>query len=467
MESAVLSTLMRSDEFFGKSYSFLKEDHFQSVENSTIFKEIQKFVSEHNLRPTMKDIGLAIKNSGSISNQLKQTTISQFKEIATDEVITNIKPFLKSTENWVQKQELTKAIFASADIIKNDHEFDPIVGMITDALKINFDTNIGMKYLESIKERIEYYKRKQHGLTTGIPSIDRVLGGGLYDKTLNLLMAVSHGGKTVGGISIAAHNVLQGKNVLFVTLEMPEEQIGQRIDANIMDIAMDDFRTMPAEQIEKQFDAIKPTLGKMIIKEFPAGIFNTLMLESLVNDLKNEHDLSFDLIVIDYLTLMASSRTTLAKSGGTYAYYKLIAEELHGFSKTCPNNKGGEGLPVLTFAQLNRSAYGNLESGLESVADSLGIIQTADTAFIFVSNDQMKEMGQMIWKAVKNRNTGSLSSTMVKADFPHMRFSDWDGDGEISTGTNAVLSSMNNMDIMNPTGMISQLDVGMLDFGDK
>lgn len=467
MEAEVLGTLLRNDEYFGKSYSFLKPEHFHSIENATIFSEISKFVEEHSVRPTLKDIGLQIKNSGTIGVQLKQATISQFKEIAQDEPITNIKPFLKSTENWVQKQELTKAIFASADIIKGDQAFDPIVGMITDALKINFDSNVGMKYLETIQDRIDYYKRKQYGLSTGIKSIDKTLGGGLYPKTLNLLMAVSHGGKTVGGISIAAHNVLQGKNVLFVSLEMPEEQIGMRIDANIMDIAMSDFKTMPAEQIEKQFNSIKPTLGKMIIKEYPAGIFNTLKLEALVNDLKNEYDISFDLIVIDYLTLMASSRTTLAKSGGTYAYYKLIAEELHAFAKTCPNNSGGEGLPVLTFAQLNRSAYGNLESGLESVADSLGIIQTADTACIFVSNDQMKEMGQMIWKYVKNRNTGSLSNVMVKADFPHMRFTDWEEDGQISDGTHAVLNTLNNMDVMNPTGMVAQLDVGMLDFGDK
>lgn len=195
MENAVLQTLMKSQEFFGKSYSFLKEEHFQSVENSTIFGEIQKFMTEHSVRPTIKDIGLQIKNSGTISNQLKATVLGRFKELAMEEPVTNIKPFLKSTQQWIQKQELTKAIFSSADIIQNDEAFDPIVGMITDALKINFDTDIGMKYLDSIEERIDFYKQVQHGLTTGISSIDRALGGGLFDKTLNLLLATSHGGK--------------------------------------------------------------------------------------------------------------------------------------------------------------------------------------------------------------------------------------------------------------------------------
>jgi len=472
MENAVLQTLMKSEEYFGKSYSFIKTEHFESVENSTIFGEIQKYMTDHSVRPTIKDIGLQIKNSGTISNQLKAPVLARFKELALEERVTNIKPFLKSTQQWVQKQELTKAIFASADIIQKDSAFDPIVGMITDALKINFDTDIGMKYNDSIEDRIDYYKQVQHGLTTGIPAIDSALGGGLFDKTLNLLMAVSHGGKTVGGISIAAHNVLQGKNVLFVTLEMPEEQIGLRVDANILDIATHEFKTMPREDIAKQFNAVKPVLGKMVIKEFAAGIFNTLMLESLVNDLKNEHDISFDMIVIDYLTLMASSRTTLDKSGGTYSYYKLIAEELHGFAKTCPNNKDGIGLPLLTFAQLNRGAYGNIDAGLESVADSLGIIQTADTAVLFIQNDQMKEMNQMIWKFAKNRNTGSLDSVMVKADFPKMRFSDWDGEDMVSNDSNAVMaqginkiaSSMPDLGLQNPTGMVAQMDVGQLNF---
>lgn len=472
MENTVLQTLMKSEEYFGKSYSFLKEEHFQSVENSTIFAEIQKFTNEHSIKPTMKDIGIQIKNSGAISSQLKISTIAKFKAIATEEPITNIKPFLKNTNQWVQKLELKKAIFAAADIITKDEAFDPIVGMITDALKINFDTEIGMKYLESIKDRIEYYKQKQHGLTTGITSIDRALGGGVFDKTLNVLLAPSHAGKTVGLISIAAHNVLKGKNVLFVTLEMPEEQIGLRIDANIMDISTHDFKTMPAEDIEKQFNSVKPVLGKLVIKEYAAGVFNTLMLESLLNDLKNEHGISFDMIAIDYLTLMASSRTTLAKSGGTYAYYKLIAEELHGFSKTCPNNKGYEGLPIITASQLNRSAYGNIDAGLESVADSLGIIQTADVAILFISSDQMKETNQMIWKFGKNRNTGQLDNIMVKTDFPKMRFTDWDGDDTINDSSMAVMdqginglnTQMPDLSLNSPTNMISQMDVGQLNF---
>lgn len=420
MEETVLQSLMNNKQYFSKAYTHLDSDLFQSPENSVIFDTIHEYVKNHSVQPNMKEIGLTIKESNKIAKALKLSALERFKEIAKDAPIDNLDFMLQKTETWVQKQKLTKSIFTAADIIQSDGAFEPIVGMVTDALNVSFDTNTGMSYQNTVDERAEYYHRKIQGLSTGIPSMDKALGGGYMKKTLNLISAPSHGGKSALLACVSANMILRGNNILYITLEMSEEETAKRIDANILDIDINEFQNTPIDTITSKFNKVKSQLGELVIKEYPAGSFNTLHLEGLMNELAAKEFVP-DAVMIDYLGLMASSRTTLATSGGSYMYIKQIAEECHGFSKKFD-------LPVVSAAQLNRSAFGNTEVGMESISESIGLAATADTMIAMIATEQMRELNQVTIKFLKNRNTGMLDSIMLESDYPKMRYTDYNGD---------------------------------------
>ncbi len=425
---------MNNKRYFSKAFSHLDSSLFQSPENSLIFETISEYVNSFSTKPSMKEIGLTIKESNKINKNMKSATLEKFKSIAKSTPVDNIDFLIKKTETWVQKQKLTKSIFEAADIIQADGEFEPIVGMVTEALQVSFDSDTGLSYQSSIEERAKYYHRKIQGLSTGIPSLDSALGGGYMKKTLNLISAPSHGGKSALLACIAANMVFMKKlNVLYITLEMSEEETAKRIDANILDIDINKLPSVPEQEIMDKFNAIKDRMGELIIKEYPAGTFNTIHLEGLINELEAK-GFEPDIVMIDYLGLMASSRTTLQKSGGTYMYIKTIAEECHGFSKKYD-------IPVVSAAQLNRSAFGNSEVGMESISESIGLAATADTMLAMIATEQMRELNQVQIKFLKNRNTGMLGSIMLESDYPKMRYTDYDEDKVENENLSASVST--------------------------
>jgi len=421
MENVILKNLLTDDEYFGKVYSSLKPIHFTNIENTEIFNSIQKYISKYDIKPNIKELGLFIKNSSKLPESLVTKVISRYKQIMTDQPVQNKEFLLDETERYIQKIELSEAIFKSADIISADEPFEQVIGMVEDALSISFDSDVGLVYNTSAEDRFDYYTQKMIGLPIGIPSVDRALGSGLRSKTLNIAVAPSHGGKSALLVSIASNVRLRGKNVLFVSLEMTEFEIAKRIDANLLGINSNDFANVNKDEYINKIEKINDMPGGIVIKEYPAGTFNTIKLRSLLADLENEKNFIPEIIVIDYIGLMASSRVTLAQSGGSYAYFKAIAEELHGFGKK-------EDKVMVSAAQLNRGSYDNLDAGLDSIADSLGVIQTADTVMAILSNGQLREMNQALIKFLKNRNTGSLTSHLVDVDFSMSRFIDMEDD---------------------------------------
>jgi len=223
--------------------------------------------------------------------------------------------------------------------------------------------------------------------------------------------------------SQAANMILKGKKVLYVTLEMSEEETAKRIDANILDVDINELRNTGIEVLTEKFNKIKDVIGELIIKEYSAGTFNIIHLETLLQELSVKNFVP-DAIFIDYIGLMASSRISLSAAGGTYGYIKSIAEELHGFAKRFDTR-------IITASQLNRGAYGNVNAGLESVSDSIGLVQTADVFYFIINSDAMKEANQVLIKFEKNRNTGMLNSILMEVDFPKMRYTDYEGDDYI------------------------------------
>jgi replicative DNA helicase len=460
MQEIILRNLLDNSEYYRTVLPFLTSKHFQSIEAQELFKSIKDFSNEYGKAPNKKELGLILKNSTSLNDKVKDSVISFYKQVLTDDKVENNDFLLNETEKYVQRVEMTDAILKSADMIqKGESQFERILGFVSDALKIRFDTDVGLNYNESLELRLEYYHKKNIGLTSGMETIDKILGGGFKPKTLNVLGAPSHVGKSMGLISIASALALKKKKVLFLPLEMSEEEIGKRIDSNILDINSNEIKNIELDVFRQKFNSIKEYLGDMIIKEYPAGVLNTFKIEALLEDLIVNKGFVPDIIVIDYLTLMSSARLTIAQAGGGYAFYKAIAEELHALSKKY-------NVPVLTAAQLNRSAYGNKEAGLETIADSLGIVQTADVFIAMITDDVLKENGRMYWKFLKNRNTGILKSQMVGIDYTRARFFDVEEDMEaaktISSGMN--LPETVGLDMLANKGQENSLDFSVLNF---
>ncbi len=435
MEETIIQSLILDEEYFGKVYPFLKNLHFSNLEVSEIFSSLQQYIEKYEKSPNPTELGLYIKNNNTTAEALKPSVIEAYKNLMLNEEVNNKEFLIKETEKYIQRIELSDAIMASSEIIENDEPFEAVIGLVEQALSITFDTNTGLNYGDSIEDRYLYYTEKVIGIKCGIPSVDKALGDGYRKKTLNLIVAPSHGGKSARLVADSANMLISGKNVLFVTLEMPEYEIARRIDANLLNIPANDLGKMNKKEFSSRLKDIKELSGELIIKEYSAGAFNTIKLKSLMTELETEGFVP-DAIVIDYITLMSSSRTTLAKIGGTYSFYKLIAEELHGFGKT-------EDKVMLSAAQLNRGSYDNLEAGLDSIADSLGVIQTADTVQALLTNGQLREMNQLINKFLKNRNTGELSSQLLEAIFETMRFTDLDEGFNKEKGTVNAMENIN------------------------
>lgn len=437
MEETILQSLFYDSEYYTKVYSSLKGSHFSDTENNKIFSEIQSFISDNEIRPTIREIALKIKNSDKFDTKVKKSLLEKLSSFQKNEKV-NTEFLLKETENFLKKTQLTQAILDSVDIVKSGKELEPVIEKVQESLNVNFNTNPGLDYRDTIEERAEYYHENLRGLSLGIKSADKMLNGGFMDKTLNIFLSPSGGGKSAALVSVGASMLLNGKNVLYITLEMSEKEIAKRFDANILDIDTKSLKNTNKQEIEGKFNSVKEKLGYLFIKEYAAGTFNVLNLKSLIEDIHNSKNIDFDVIIIDYLTLMSSYRTTMAKSGGTYAYFKAIAEECHGFSKSCPAN-GRIGIPIVSASQLRREAFNNIEVGMDSISDSIGIVQTADTIIGILSTDALRERGECVWKFMKNRNSGVLKDIVLKVNFSKMRFEDF----EDSAVEDDVLSELN------------------------
>ena len=422
MEEVILNSLFNSERFFSVVFSHLTKDLFLGVENGVIFETIKTYTDEYQKKPGLREIGLSIKESSKLPVVVKNNTISKFKEIVKDGPIDNMDFILDKTEKWIQKQRLTTAIFTAADIIKKDGEFEPIVSMVEESLKISFETSIGLVYNETEEDRMKYYKSKEAFSSTGLASIDKVLGGGIRPSSLFLLNGGSHTGKTAAKIFLTSSLLLKKENVLFVTLEMPEYEIGKRLDANLMGLTINELGTLPDEIIRKKWDSVKNNIGKLVIKEYGAGTFNTLQLKALIDELKTKKDFIPDAVVVDYLGLMTSHRASA--NSNSYDSLGKVAEDLHALSKHVYDSRGKKGIKVITSSQLNRSSYGNLSSGMEAVSESLKIMMTADVAIMLLTNDQLRGLNQQVWKFVKNRYTGDMRSVLIETNFARMMYKD-------------------------------------------
>jgi len=453
IEDVILQNLMNSESYYTKAYSHLSKGLFQDPNNATIFEAIKNLTDKYNKRPNAREIGLEIKQDNSLNKTLQQTTISKFKDVLRDPPIQNMDFLIDQTQRWVQKIQLSKTIFEAADIIQSNQPFDPIPGMVEKSLNINFDTSIGLNYHDTINERLEYYKSMEAFTPIGLPSLDKVLGGGIRPGSLFMFIGPTHTGKTAAKVFTTANLLLKKENVLFVTLEMPEKEIAKRIDANLMGTTINDLSELSEKDLLEKWAKVQDNIGTLIVKEYGAGTFNTMMLKSLLDELQSKKGFIPDAIVVDYLGLMISARAS--KDSNSYDALGKVAEDLHAIAKETYNSKGTKGIKMISSSQAGRAAIGNTEAGMENISESLKIAMTADVAIMLINNDQMKEQNQQIWKIVKNRYTGQMPSLMMETDFTRMMYSDFDGESSYEAVDQVELN----------TGTLKQPDNLGLDFG--
>lgn len=399
IEKVILSSLIFKEDYFKKVFPFLKEEYFDYKSDKVIFNIIKNYVDKYNSIPKIKTVGLeliSIENlSEEVFNECKEV-ISGFKNEDLE-----ISWLYDKTEEFCKEKSLYNAIRESILIIeegnKSKHPKTAIPQMVTDALSISFNTDIGHDYFDDAEKRWDYFNQPQFKIPFSLEYFNKITKGGLSKKTLTIIIAGTGVGKSFLMCQFAADNLMQGKNVLYITLEMASELISQRIDANLIDMRIDEVEKLEKEKFLKMVDRVKmKTTGKLIVHEYPTSSASTLHFKTLLNELKLKKGFVPDIVYIDYLGICASSRVKLSNQINSYALIKAVAEELRAFAKEFD-------VPVVSAVQFNREGFASSDPTLSNTSESFGVPFTADLMFGLVTSEELEELGQLMVKQLKNR----------------------------------------------------------------
>ena len=399
LEQTILRNLLTNEEYTRRVLPFLVPDYFDGVYKD-LFKEVAKFVSKYNKIPTLESFKIEIDESGKLSEENYRQGMELLPNIFTPES-ENLDWLIERTEKWCQDRSVYNAVMESISIIDGKHatlKKNAIPDVLSKALGVSFDTNIGHDYLEQVDERYDFYHEQEERIPFDLDNFNKITKGGLPNKTLNIALAGTGVGKSLFMCHCASNILSQGRNVLYITMEMAEERIAERIDANLLNIPIDQIENLSKDMFKDKVSQINAkTEGKLIIKEYPTGQANTSHFRALLNELKLKKNFKPDIIYIDYLNICASSRVRgLGGSINTYSYVKSIAEELRGLAVEF-------NLPIVSATQTTRSGYSNTDVGLEDTSESFGLPATADLMFALISTEELEELGQMLVKQLKNR----------------------------------------------------------------
>ena len=397
IEQTILTNLIHNEEYVRKVLPFIKKEYFQDYIDRSIYESIYKHFEKYNACPTIDALKIEINNSGSF-------TEDQYK--AADELLSSLKPtedtsewLLDQTETFCKDKAIYNAIMESISVIdgKGSKSRGALPGILTDALAVSFDPHVGHDFIENAPERWDFYHRKEIKVPFDIDLLNEATKGGLSKKTLNIAMAGTGVGKSMFMCHCASANLRDNKNVLYVTMEMAEEKIAERIDANLMGMSIDEVHELPEDVYEKKIARLKTNyMGKIVVKEYPTTGANVNHIRYLLNELKIKKSFIPDIIYVDYLNIMMSSRMKQGGSINSYTYVKSIAEELRGLAVEY-------NVPIVSATQTTRSGYTNSDVGLEDTSESFGLPATADLMFALISTDELKDLGQMVVKQLKNR----------------------------------------------------------------
>jgi replicative DNA helicase len=398
VEILILRNLLFREEYLRKVVPFIKPDYFEDVTQKIVFEEILNFVQEYNQPPTKEVLCIEVEKRSDI-NDTSFTEVTKFISYLED-VPTDFDWLVDTTEKWCRDRAIYLALMESialADGNDKEKDRDAIPSILSDALAVSFDAHVGHDYLLDYEARYETYHRKEDKIEFDLEYFNKVTKGGLPNKTLNIALAGTGVGKSLFMCHVAASALLGGKNVLYITLEMAEEKIAERIDANLLNVPIQEITDLPKMMFESKVNNLaKKTQGTLIIKEYPTASAHAGHFKALLNELALKKSFRPDIIFIDYLNICASSRYRGNSTVNSYSYIKAIAEELRGLAVEA-------NVPIVSATQTTRSGYGSSDVELTDTSESFGLPATADLMFALISTDELEELGQIMVKQLKNR----------------------------------------------------------------
>ena len=398
IELLILRNLIYNEEYTRKVIPFIKDDYFEEQNQKIIFQEISSFIQEYNKLATKEILSIEVEKRNDIND-------SNFKEVvdiisSLEDEVGEIDWLIDSTEKWCRDRAIYLALMESIQLADGKDESkgrDAIPSILSDALSVSFDNHVGHDYLQDYEKRFESYHRKEDRIPFDLEYFNKITKGGLPNKTLNIALAGTGVGKSLFMCHVASSALIEGKNVLYITLEMAEEKIAERIDANLLNVNIQDITDLPKPMFDTKVEELaKKTQGTLIIKEYPTASAHSGHFKSLLNELALKKSFRPDIIFVDYLNICASSRYRANGNVNSYSYIKAIAEELRGLAVEA-------NLPIVSATQTTRSGFGSSDVELTDTSESFGLPATADLMFALISTEELEGLNQILVKQLKNR----------------------------------------------------------------
>jgi replicative DNA helicase len=421
IETAILSNLIHNEEFCRKVVPHLKTDYFSERKEAAIASLLIKFFEEYNKPASPEVVQIEIGNLKGFTDKEVPEMMEYAKQLDKEEP--NQEWLLGQTEKFCKDRAVYNAILNSIKIIDGrdkQHTQDAIPSILSDALAICFDNHVGHDYIDDAQSRYDYYHRVEEKIPFDLEMFNKITKGGLSKKTLNIALAGTGVGKSLFMCHVAAGALVQGRNVLYITMEMAEERIAERIDANLLNLTMDELKVVDRDIYETRLGKIAAkTKGKLIVKEYPTASAHAGHFRALLEELKMKREFQPDIIMIDYLNICSSQRMKMGASVNSYTYIKSIAEELRGLAVEY-------NVPIVSATQTTRSGFTNSDPGLEDTSESFGLPATADFMFALVSNEELEQLNQIIVKQLKNRynDPNSFKRFIIGVDRSKMKLYD-------------------------------------------
>ena len=461
IEKTVLSNLIFNEDYFRRVYPYIKSEYFDDGSLKKIFDTYSYYVDEYKEPPSVEALKISLDKRKDMNEDTYKGVMSTVDSFQRDPD-TNTDWLVKETEKFCQDKDLFNSIRKAILIIDGEdkeHDKGSIPDLLSDSLSISFDTSIGHDYIDDYESRYDFYHRKEERLPFDIELLNKVTKGGLPRKSMTVLLATTGGGKSLVKCHMAANYLLTGKNVLYITMEMAEERIAERIDANMMDTTIDDLKLLTRDVYEKRINRIKSkATGKLVVKEYPTGSAHVGHFRHLLNELKMKRGFTPDVIFIDYLNICASARVKGAAAANSYTLVKSIAEEVRGLAMEF-------NAAVVTSSQFNRDGYGNSDVDLTNTSESMGITHTADCILGLISSEDLEQLGQLMIKQLKNRwgDLGYFRRFVVGIDRSKMKIYDL----EASAQNGISNDSSANTSFQRPPGLTDAPVFDKSNFGDS
>ena len=426
LEHIIIGNLLSDDDYFRKVIPFLKTEYFTG-ESKTLLRKIQDYADKYNKAPTRQALAIAIEEDRTISEG-ELPALSEWLQSAEVESVDK-EWIIDQTEKYCKDKAIYNAIMDSIQVIDGkdkDRGPDALPDMLSKALQVGFDNNVGHDYIENADQRYEFYHRLEEKMPFDLAMFNEITEGGLANKTLNVALAGTGVGKSLFMCHMAANCISQGKSVLYITLEMSEERIAERIDANLMNLPIGQLKDLSKQMFEDRIQKINEKIqGRLIVKEYPTASAHAGHFKALLNELKLKRNFRPDIIFIDYLNICSSSRFRAGSSANSYTIIKSIAEELRGLAVE-------HDVPIVTATQTTRSGYNSSDVELTDTSESFGLPATADLMFALISTEELEKLGQIMVKQLKNRYSDPTRNKrfMVGVDRARMKLFDVEGDAQ-------------------------------------